>query len=257
MDQKRQAERNDASMTTIKSVETTFRIIESLKEMGEPGVSDLAAYTNLAKSTVHKHLSTLRKEGFVVKEDDHYRLGSRFLDIGGHFRESYYGSATIKRRIQELAEKTGQVAHFAVEEQGYAVVLYREGGEHSVPTRSRIGKRMYMHQTAYGKAILANLPDHRLQAILDHHGLPQATETTVTEPDELAAELEEIRERGYAINHNESTHGLRAIGVPVILNDGRIYGACSIAGPELGIEDQEIDVLLRIANQLELEINYS
>ena len=257
MEQKRQAVRNDGPLTTIQSVETTFRIIESLVELGEPGVSEVASHTGLAKSTVHKHLNTLRQEGYVVKEDDYYRLGSRFLDIGGHYRECYFGSATIKSRIQELAEQTGEVAHFAVEEQGRAVVLYREGGKHSFPTRSRIGKRMYMHQTAYGKAILAHLPEHKIEAIIDYHGLPGETENTVTDRDELFEELEEIRERGYAVNNNESTQGLQAIGVPVILNDGSVYGGCSIAGPGLGIDDEEIDTVLRIANQLELEINYS
>lgn len=257
MDQKRQATGDNAPLTTIQSVETAFRIIESLKDLGEPGVSAVADHTGLAKSTAHKHLNTLLQEGYVVKDGDRYRLGSRFLDIGGHYRETYYGSATIKSRIQELAEETGEVAHFAVEEQGRAIVLYREGGKHGVPTRSRIGKRMYMHQTAYGKAIMAHLPEHKARAIVDVHGLPGATENTVTDQEELAAELEEIRERGYAVNSNESTQGLRAIGVPVLLNDGEVYGGCSIAGPELGIDDEAIDILLRLANQLELEINYS
>jgi len=243
--------------TTVQSVQTTFRVIESLKELGEAGVTELASDTGLAKSTVHKHLATLREESYVAADGDTYRLGARFLDLGGFVRETHYGAGRIKHRIRNLAEETGQVAHFAVPEHGRAVVLYRESGQEDVPTRSRIGKRMHLHQTSYGKAILAHLPDHRIDAILDQPDLPTATEHTITNPDTLRKELADIRDSGYAINDKESTKGLRAIGAPVLLDDGTVFGGCSIAGPEMRIDDDKIDDLLRITKQLELEIKYA
>lgn len=242
--------------TTIKSVNTAFRIIESLKELEDPGVTDISSHTGLAKSTVHKHLATLLEEGYVTKDGDTYHLGARFLDLGGYVRENRYGSARIKHRMKDLAEETGQVTHFAVPEHGRAIVLYREGGNQDVPTRSRIGKRMYFHQTAYGKAILAHLPEVEREEILDRPDLRTATEHTITDPEVLRDELDAVRDDGYAINDNESTKGLRAVGAPVLLDDGTVFGACSIAGPEMRIEDK-IGLLLRVTKQLELEIRYA
>lgn len=250
-------ERESAPSTTVQSVQTTFRVIESLQKLGEAGVTELAMDTGLAKSTVHKHLATLREESYVTAEENTYRLGARFLDLGGFVRESHYGGGRIKHRIRSLAEETGQVAHFAVPEHGRAVVLYRESGQEDVPTRSRIGKRMHLHQTSYGKAILAHLPDHRADAILDRPELPTATEHTITNPATLREELVDIRDSGYAINDKESTKGLRAIGAPILLDDGSVFGGCSIAGPEMRIDDDKIDDLLRITKQLELEIKYA
>lgn len=242
---------------TIKSVHTAFRIVESLKRLEDASITNIAADTGLAKSTVHKHLATLLEEDCVTKDEDGYSLGARFLDLGGFVRSERYGSEVVKDKVKLLAEQTGQVVHFAVEEHGRAVVLYREKGEYGVPSRSRVGKRMYLHQTSYGKAILAHLPDDRIEGIVDHYGLPSATANTITDPDALSEELAQIRERGYAINDEESTVGLRAVGAPVILDNGRVFGGCSIAGPENEIEEDQIDGLLSTVNQIKLAVTYS
>ncbi|MWG33503.1 IclR family transcriptional regulator [Halomarina oriensis] len=241
----------------IKSVKTSFRIIEAMKSLEEPSVTELAAHTDLAKSTVHKHLKTLEHANYVTKNDDVYRLGARFLDLGGYVREDCYGVGRIKQQIKELAEETGEVAHFAVHEHGRAIVLYRESGRQGVPTRSRIGKRMYLHQTAYGKAILAHLPEAEIEEIVARVGLPTATDSTITDRTSLIEELETVRERGYAINDEESTMGLRAIGAPVHSTDGEVFGACSIAGPKMPIDESTIDPLIRMTKQFELEMKYS
>lgn len=241
----------------IKSVRTAFRIVEAMKTLDEPSVTELAAHTGLAKSTVHKHLKTLQRANYVTKDRDTYQLGARFLDLGGYVREDRYGMGRIKQQIKELAEETGQVAHFAVHEHGRAIVLYRESGRRGVPTRSRIGKRMYLHQTAYGKAILAHLPEAEIEAVVTEIGLPTATEHTITDRTGLLEELEEVRQRGYAVNDEESTTGLRAVGAPVRTEDGTVFGACSIAGPEMRIDDSTVDPLIRTTRQFELEMKYS
>ncbi|MUV56173.1 IclR family transcriptional regulator [Halogeometricum sp. CBA1124] len=242
---------------TIKSIHTMFRIVESLKTLDDKTVTNIARETGLAKSTVHKHLATLIEENCVTQVDDQYYLGARFLDLGGFVRNERYGSEIVKDKIKSLAEQTGQVVHFVVEEHGQAVVIYREKGEYGVPSRSRVGKRMFLHQTAYGKAILAHLPEDQIDQIIDYYGLPSATQHTITNPAELRDELQEIRDRGYAINREESTVGLSAVGAPVILDDGTVFAGCSIAGPENEIKDDQIDSLLSTVNQIKLALTYS
>lgn len=250
-------EEQTESQSTIKSISNTFRIVEAMTELEEPRITELADQTGLTKSTVHKHLATLVNEGYVVKDEEKYQLGSRFLDIGGHVREDVYNTGNIKKRIKHLADESDLVAHFAVEEHGQAIVLYREGGQQDLPTRSRIGKRMPMHQTAYGKSILAHLPEDRIEEIIENHGFSIATEKTVIDREELYEELAEVREQGYAINDEESTKGLKAIGAPVLLNGETVFGACSIAGPEMRIDEEHVNLLRKVTKQLELEIAYS
>jgi DNA-binding IclR family transcriptional regulator len=248
--------------STIHSIDTSFAIVTALEELNGAGVTELAASTGLSKSSVHKHLRSLQQYDFVVKDGETYRLGLRYLDLGAHVRSQVPGSAEVKRKLRELAEETGESAQFAVEEHGQAVVLYREVSHGGVYSRGRVGRRFYMHQTAAGKALLSQFSDQWVREILDRHGLPASTPQTVDDEEALFEELDEIRERGIAFNDEESTEGLRAVGVPVAGPDGDVLGAFAVAGPTHRIEgdrfDSEIpDVIRSVVNELELNLAYA
>jgi DNA-binding IclR family transcriptional regulator len=215
----------------VDSVEHSFRIVEQLREFDTATLSMLDDTLPLSKSTIHRHLTTLIRNEFVVKTGDEYRLGLRYLDIGGKLRNDIYGSREIKPKIRELAEETDELAQFHVHEHGYVVNIFREAGRRGVFTKVRIGKRQYMHQGAAGKAILAKLPAERVDEILDRHGLPQATPHTITDRETLYSELEEIRDRGVAFNTEETAKGVHTVGAPLMTPDGDVLGSCVVAGP--------------------------
>jgi DNA-binding IclR family transcriptional regulator len=251
-----------ADGSTIGSIDTSFAIVTALKELNGAGVTELAAATDLSKSSVHKHLRSLQQYDFVVKDGETYRLGLRYLDLGAHVRSQVPGSAEVKRKLRELADETGESAQFAVEEHGQAVVLYREVSHGGVYSRGRVGRRFYMHQTAAGKALLSQFSDQWVREILDRHGLPASTRHTVDDASALFDELEAVRERGVAFNDEESTEGLRAVAVPVSGPDGDVLGAFAVAGPTHRIEgdrfEREIPDLLRsVVNELELNLAYA
>ena len=99
-------------------MERTIRIIEIIKDQDGATLSEITGELDLTKGSIHKHLATLRKNDFVVKDDEQYRLGFRFLDVGGYLRHQYPGSTLIKPKIEELANKTNEVGLFTVEDQG-------------------------------------------------------------------------------------------------------------------------------------------
>ena len=247
---------------TIKSLENCFAIVTELQERDGARVTELANATGLSKSSVYKHLTTLYENDFVTKVGDEYRLGLRFLDVGSYVRGEIEGSRIIKAKLREIAEETEETAQFTVEEHGRAVVLFRETGRRGVLTKGRVGKRFYVHQTAAGKAILSQLPDERVRAFLDRNGLPAATPSTVTDREELFAELEEIRERGFSYNREESTEGLHAVGVPLMAPDGGVLGAFAVAGPTHRMKDERLtgeipDLVRSVVNELELNLTHS
>lgn len=247
---------------TIKSVETSLEIVDELQDRDGAGVSELAEVTGKSKGTVHKHLITLLEHDYVVKEGDVYRIGLRFLDVGGYALHQIEGLQYIEPKVQELADLTGETVQFSIEQRGRSVVLDRKAGQKGVFSRARIGKRFYMHQIAGGKAILADLPDERVREIIDRHGLPAATEETITSDAELFEELETVRERGYAFNIDESTRGLRAVGVPLTGPNGNVIGAFAVAGPSHRMRDERFeseipDTTRSVINELELNLAHS
>lgn len=246
----------------IKSIATACRIIETLQAFDGGRLTDIAEHSDVSKSTAHKHLNTLAANDYVVKEDGEYRLGFRFLDLGGHVLSRFPGTNIIKPKLQELAEETNEVVQCMTEENGRTVVLYRESGGNGVPSRTRMGSRMYTHQTASGKAILSQLPRARVEAIVDRYGLPAATASTITDRETLFEELEAIRERGVAYNYGESTKGLYAISAPMLDSDDTVIGACTVSGPShrmrREVMREEIKpVLLSIVNEIELNIAHA
>lgn len=246
----------------VKTTETAFRIVELLMEADGMSLSELTREFDLAKSTVHRHLTTLLELEYVTREDGVYETGLRFLEIGEQTRTRSDAYQLAQEKVTDLAAETEERSQFIVEEYGAGVYVFRETGERAVHTDSEIGKRIPIHATAAGKAILACLPDDRIDEILDRQGLPALTEQTTTDESTLRDELTLVRERGYSINDQENTDGLRAIGVPVCYEDGEPLGALSVSGPTHRFrgtlfEETLPNLLLGTANELELNIQYS
>lgn len=247
---------------TVKSDETLLNIVLALKRMNGAGVTELANELGIAKSTAHSHLKTLHEYEFVVNEGGRYHVGLRFLDLGETARHRKKKYQRVRDKIEELARQTNERAQFIVPEHGYGIYLYRAIGDHAVQTDSRIGKHIGLHASSAGKAILASMTDERVQKILDKRGLPAVTEHTITDPDVLREELQETRERGFAINKEESTLGLRAVGVSIAGPDDEVLGALSVSGPTHRmkgewLESEIPDMILGAANEVELNITFS
>lgn len=245
---------------TVSSVVKSYRLVERLLERDSATVTELSEEMDLTKGGVYKHLNTLRQLGFVTRERGEYTVGLKYLQLGGNLRTKYPGWTTIKRKTRTLADRTGEGAVFMVEDDGKAVTLFRETGSQGFQTRTRVGTRHPIHQMAGGKAILSQLPESEVREILDSVDLSSATEQTITSRAELFEQLETIRERGYAVNREESTEGVVAVAVPVDLPDE--LGACSVTGPKYRLTDDEItstvsETLLQIANEIEVELTYS
>ena len=247
---------------SVKSVGTTLRIVEMLKELGDAGVTELATALDLPKSTVHNHLVTLERNEFLVKEDDAYRLGCRFLELGAVARDGKPIYRIAKPEVKRLAKETGELSGLIVEEHGRGVFLCRAKGDQAVHVDTYQGKRIHLHTAALGKAVLAYLPDEQVDAIIDRHGLPEMTKRTITDRDELLAELETIRERGIAFDDEERLRGLRSVAAPIRADDDTLLGAISVAGPTSRMQrerfEETLPELIRSAvNVIELNVTYS
>lgn len=253
---------NGPTGRTIQSDERLFDIIECLTEADTAGVTEIAEAVGLTKGTVHGHLTALRRRGYVVKDGTEYRLGLEFLFHGKNAQLSYELYSISRKKVDQLADQTGERVACMVEENGWGYYLYRAEGQHPVQPPVQLGEGVTLHPRSAGKAILAYLPPERVEEIIDRHGLPAETDQTITNRETLSEELREIRRRGYAINDEESIPGLYAIAAPIIDNHGDVRGALTISGPanRLRSEDshrQLIDLLLGATNELEINLTYS
>lgn len=246
----------------VKTTEKTFRIIETLKKLDGARITELADSLGMGKSTVHNHLSTLVHEGYVIQQDEEYRLSLQFLELGGHLRNRLDIYKIAEPEVKQLAEETGELANLAVSEQGLITYIDRSKGEQAVDLDTYPGLQAQMHCTALGKVILAHTPRERVESVLDRHGMPRLTANTITNREDLYEELEKIRNDGYAQDHGERLEGLRCIAAPVKSSENEVKGAISVSAPASRMKsdryNQEIPEKVRsAANVIELNLKYS
>lgn len=251
----------DEAKNSVKATETTFAILEELMEQDGARVTDLANELNITRSSAHNYLSTLNELGYVKKQDRRYDISLQFLELGAAAREQLSVYASGKKQIRELAEKTGELANLMVEEHGKGVYIHRETGKNAVRVDVNIGQRVYLHNTALGKAILAYSSDEYVEKVIDHHGLPETTNSTITDRDELHEELKKVRKRGVAIDDEERLNGLRCVAAPILDAEDKPLGAVSVAGPTSRISNDRLnedlpEAIQDAVNIIELNVLY-
>jgi DNA-binding IclR family transcriptional regulator len=248
---------------TIKSVRNTTELVEHLQRFESGTVSGLAEATGLAPGTVHAHLATLRETNYVVKDDGTYRLGPKFLAVGEYVRNHADIYRAAKEQIEELADETGESAHLIIEHDGKLFALYERFGQNAVGVEYHDRKREHalnhLHCTAAGKAILSQLPEAEVRAILRDRGMPRNTEHTITDADALLDDLATVRDRGYAFADEEQMRGLRAVGAPVTLSEAEVEGAIAVSGPTSRLKNDKFrdafpELIQQVANICEVNL---
>ncbi|MFC6722827.1 IclR family transcriptional regulator [Halobium palmae] len=245
---------------TIQSVDRTFRIIEVIQERQGATLQELDSEFDIAKSTIHRHLNTLQKHGYVTREGSIYYIGLRFLDPAIHAQRRKSVYRLIEPKVDRLADETGERAQFITSENGLGIHIFSKVGENGIQSESRVGKLVYLHTTSVGKSILASLPKADVEAILDRYGLPELTSNTITDREELYQALDEIRRQRYATNKAERREGMMAIGTAVTTPDESVIGGISVTGPQRRMQEEHMeylpDRLLDIAEEIRLRLEY-
>jgi len=246
---------------TIKTADTAFTIIELVGKRNGITLTEISNQLPQSKSTVHHYLTTLHQRGYLIRQDDQYFLSLRFLHHGMKARNRRELSNSLNPTLKDLAEDTGEIAWVAVAERGKSYILELESGEKAVHTGEHIGLRQDLHCHAAGKCILAHMLDEQVDEILSEHGLSRHTDRTITDRDDLKAELRTIREEGVAYMHGETIKGLNSVGAPIISQE-TVLGAISVAGPAKRVSEEKLrdtlaDQVLAAANAIELEVTYA
>lgn len=226
------------STPPMKSVLQTFKVVDVLWEANGAGPSKVAQRMEIPKSTAHVYLRTLQETGYVVKEGGEYRLGHRFLSMGSRLKHRNRLFQAAEPQMQELAAETGELVSLVIEEVGQSVILHTEAGERALELGIYSGMFTPLHSNATGKAMLASLPSERTNEIIATQELERLTPETITDEGRLRAELETVREQGYAVDWDQQVMGMGLVGAPIEIND-QLEGALGVVCPTGRIKDEE------------------
>jgi len=248
--------KKDTQSRSIKSAERSFDILEIVYRQEGATLTEISKEIDLARSTLHDYLQTHVKAGYLVKEGTEYYISLQLLKLGQHAKVTRTAWEQVKPVLREIGNETGEHVWFVVEEHGKGVYIDNYAGEHVISLFNTPGTRHHLHCTAAGKAILAHLPEQRVTQILEQYGLPEFTDTTITDEATLRDQLADIRETGIAFADGEWNKGLRAVACPVIRDD-EILGAITLGAPTKRLSgsyyrDEIPSIVSGAVNRLEL-----
>jgi len=226
----------------LSSVATAIALLKAFSEDEvDIGVSTLARRLGIAKSTVHRLATTLVSEGMLEQNPDNgkYRLGIALFGLGALVRRRMDVSTEAKPHLFSLRETTGETVHLAILDKAEIMYVYNLESMQAIRMRSDIGIRKPAACTAEGLAMLAFQPTSVTDAILAR-GLTARTPRTNTDPRRFRAVLAAVRERGYAVEDEESETGMRSLAAPIRNGAGEVVAAVGVAGPVQRLPDETL-----------------
>jgi IclR family acetate operon transcriptional repressor len=214
----------------VQSLNRAFSLLEHMAAAGgDVALSELATRSGLPMPTIHRIMRTLVGSGYVRQlPSRRYALGPRLIGLGD--AASRMLGEWARPHLSELVDQVGETANMAVLDGDAVVYVAQVPSRHSMRMFTEVGRRVPVHCTGVGKALLAQLPPARVQAVLDRAGMPAQTPHTITDPERLARELDRIRHQGFAVDDAEQELGVRCVAVAV--PGGPSMTALSVSGPE-------------------------
>jgi DNA-binding IclR family transcriptional regulator len=211
------------------------------------GVADMARGLDVHRSTASRLAASLAAYGYLVPADEpgRYRLGHALVPLGEIAATELDLTATGVAALKEAVEESGETAHLAVLDGQQAVSVAIVDGWHTIRMHSWVGKASPPHCTSTGKVLLAGLDADALRELYPggSSDLERRTPHTLRTLTALRADLEAVRQRGYAIDDEELELGLRCVGAPVFDRLGRVVASVSLSGPAVRVRDDAVTTL--------------
>ena len=231
---------SQAATASVQSVDRALTILELLARDGEAGVTDIAAELGVHKSTAFRLLATLESHRMVEQDGDRgrYRLGVGNLRLAGA-TTARLDLVTEARPVgRQLAADTGETVNITVRSETSALYLDQVAGSSALQSHNWVGQHIPLHATSNGKVLISELDDAELKAAVRE--LPRLTDRTVKKRADLKAQLEHIREVGYAVVVDELEVGLTAAAAPIRNAHGDIIASMSISGPTFRLTEERL-----------------
>lgn len=232
----------------IQSIDRAVRVLTALQGTRRMSLSELAARLDLAPSTTHGIVRSLVEHGMVVQDrgSSRYQLGPAVLRLGNVYLDTLELRSRAIPWAEELARRTGLAVRTGVLLIDDVVIIHHEPRPDGSRQMPEVGIVIPVHASALGKAMLAFLPEEE-KRVLTSGELTSMTGETVTDPDRLSDQLDEVRTTGVAVEQDEAVIGEGSVASPVFDSYGEAVGAIGVVLPSGDRPRPEVSDLVRDA----------
>jgi DNA-binding IclR family transcriptional regulator len=223
-----------ASVYPIESVANALKLLLVFRDRPAVRVAEAGRYLGVARSTAHRLLAMLAQYGFVTQDPRTraYHAGPSLVAIGTSVTANEDIQTAARPHLEALVSTFGETAHVCTLRGTDIAFLAAVESSKALRSGDRSGTILPAHATSAGKALLAALGDAAVRERFPSEALPGVTRRTIRSRTALLRELQNIRERGFALNNAESEAGLAALSCVIYSRSGEARGAITISGPE-------------------------
>ncbi|WP_208653923.1 MULTISPECIES: IclR family transcriptional regulator C-terminal domain-containing protein [Halomonadaceae] len=193
-------------------------------------LSEVATRTGMNRARARRFLLTLHALGYVRKQNRHFELAPKVLQLGYAFLSANNYRSVIQQYLEDITAEIGESSSLGVLDGDDVIYVARSAASHRLMAISlSVGTRLPAAHTSMGRVLLAQLTDAELDAYLERVVLERYTDKTVADKQALHKCILKVRKQGYAISDQELDSGLRSLAVPAFDANGRLLGAINIS----------------------------
>src|SRR5262252_416718 len=205
------------------TVQKALNLLEALVRSGQPRrLTELSRELGLTKPNVYRLLSTLSLLGYVKKDPatSLYSPTLKLWEMGSMLVRDVDLQSVSGPRLRRLCEETHESVQLAVFDSGYVVYVDKVDSPQPLKAITSIGSRVPATVVSTGKAMLAWMGPEALDRAVEH--VKRYTPITMTKRKDIEHDLEQTRERGYAVNRGEFRVGVCGVGAPIRDRSGAV-----------------------------------
>lgn len=239
----------------VRVVERALEILRVFLQTPAPlGVGEIARLTRIPKSTAYRVLLTLEGRGYLVRSGsgEKFELGPLL------YRQPQPDNSLLQVArpvIDGLRDTCGETVGLHLLDGDERVCIAAAEGVRALRTSGRVGSRAPLYSGASARAIMAFLPAERWDRIIARTGLAPLTSRTITDPDQLMAELARIRASGHAVSHGEWDEAITSVAAPIFDGRGAVTGSINLSGPTQRFGEEKIRLLVGALKAAAAEIS--
>jgi len=228
--------------TNIQALDRALDVLEALAAHEGITLTELADYLDQSPATMHRVLATLEHRRYVESDPERQEwfVGSEAFRLGSAFLQRTNIVELSRPVMRELMSRTGETSNLGIERDGNVLFVSQIKTHETIRAFFPPGTHAPLHASGIGKALLSAFDEARFEAFVRTAQFSRFTANTVASAEQLREAVRQIRHRGYALDDEERTIGMRCVAAPIIDGYGEAVAGISVSGPTMRMPDMKV-----------------
>ena len=229
--------------TRVKAVDRALDVLDAIAASDGISLSRLAGALDESVATIHRVLGTLERRDFVEcgTEDQLWRVGSGAFRLGSSYLRRTSVVEQSRPALHQLMQVCGETANLGVEKEGFVLFLSQVETHEAIRAFFPPGTLSPLHASGIGKALLSTYDAPRFESFCAMAPMARFTAKTLTKTEDLARDITLTRQRGFAVDDEEKSPGMRCVAAPIRNHHGEAVAGISVSGPTHRMGAERLD----------------